>query len=131
MTEEYGNVWQTEMWKDKKSKKKSDAELIKNFRPGMDSSMWNIFWEWSEGSTLLFWRWPTEYRRSIRDGLEVFIQGELPDYWSRQRWSQDPEQQARPLKEKICKEVQRDCIRTGFVLSLTGFFAVAKDDGDI
>ena len=133
MSEEYGKQWQKAMWKSQNRKKKKITEVVKDFRSGMDAirrALGANFWEWSEGSTLFFWRWPREYRRAIRDGLEVFIDGELPDYWSRQRWPQDPAEKEQ-LKEKIRKVIQREYIRTGFALSLTGFFAVAKGDGDI
>ena len=133
MSEEYDRQWQKGMWKSQKGKKKKNTEVVKDFRSGMDAirrALGANFWEWSDGSTLFFWRWPREYRRAIRDGLEVFIDGELPDYWSRQRWPQDAAEKAQ-LKDKIRKVIQREYIRTGFVLSLTGFFAVAKGDGDI
>jgi hypothetical protein len=101
-------------WWDKKCK---ETKLVKDFRPDMDSSLQFNFGEWSEGSTLFFcWTWPRNWR-SIRDWLEVFIQGDLPDYWSRQKWSQELEQQARPLNENIRKVVQRECVQTRFVLA--------------
>ena len=70
------------------------------------------------------------YCTAIRDGLEVFVSGELPGYWSSRRWPKDPEE-ARQLQEKVKKVIRRAYITKGFVQSLIGFFTVEKGDGDI
>ena len=50
-------------------------ELIKDVKVGSDAvsrlagSSW---WTWDAGSTLLFWRWPKQYQKSIRDGTPLF-----------------------------------------------------------
>ena len=39
----------------------------------------STWWEWSNGSLLIFWRWSTlEQRRAARDGMPVFVTGTLP-----------------------------------------------------
>ena len=39
----------------------------------------STWWEWSNGSLLIFWRWSTlEQRRAARDGMPVFFTGTLP-----------------------------------------------------
>lgn len=51
-------------------------ELLKDLRVGRDTirraglSSW---WEWDAGSTLFFWRWPSEYKKDVQDGLKVCI----------------------------------------------------------
>jgi hypothetical protein len=72
-----------------------------------------------------------EFQGELRDGLKVwFRQGELPEYWGRQRWPENILQRQQ-LKEKIAKVIARGYITTGFVKSLTGFFAVPKGTEDI
>jgi len=108
-------------------------EVIRDYNSGIDAihrATSGSFWEWTHGSTLFFWRWPEEYRKAIRDGLEVFVSGELPGYWSSQRWPKDPKE-ARQLREKVKKAIRRAYITKGFVQSLIVFFAVEKGDGDI
>ena len=70
------------------------AELIKDIKVGgnalgrLAGSSW---WSWDAGSTLLFWRWPKRYQKSIRDGTPVFIhKGKLKAHFSCQRWPSDP-----------------------------------------
>jgi hypothetical protein len=87
-------------------------------------------WEWDDGSTIFFWRWTREHRKELRDGLRVwFKRSELPAYWGRQRWPEDCTQ--RQQLEKILKVFRRRYVSSGFVKSLTGFFAVPKGVGDI
>jgi hypothetical protein len=33
------------------------------------------WWEWVVGSRPLFWRWPKEYRSTIRDGVKTWVKG--------------------------------------------------------
>ena len=38
------------------------------------------WWEW-QGSSLLFWRWPTEESiQTARDGFPIWVSGPLPKY---------------------------------------------------
>ena len=112
---------------------KQRKELLKDLKVGRDAirraglSSW---WEWDAGSTLFFWRWPTEYKKDVRDGLEVCVEGQLPEYWARQRWPED-EREREQLRKKLHKPVSKDYITRGFVKSLTSFFAVLKGLTDI
>jgi hypothetical protein len=39
------------------------------------------WWEWSQGSTLIFWHWPAgEQRRAARDGMEAYLKSEPPSF---------------------------------------------------
>ena len=109
-------------------------ELYKDVAVGSDAlgrlanSSW---WGWDHGSTLLFWRWPSRYRKSVRDGTKLFIKREkLPHFFRRQLWPSDPAHRSK-MEEKIGKVRQRGYILPGQVNSLTGFFAVPKGDDDI
>jgi len=112
---------------------KKRKELLKDLKVGRDAirraglSSW---WEWDAGSTLFFWRWPSEYKKDVRDGLEVCVEGQLPEYWARQRWPENPKEREQ-LRQKLFKPVSKHYIARGFVKSLTSFFAVAKGEDDI
>lgn len=43
------------------------------------------FWEWTDGSTLMFLRWPTEHVASALNGYPSWILGDLPRYCVPQR----------------------------------------------
>ena len=100
------------------------------------------FWEWTGGSTLYFWRWPSEYRKAIRDGLECYVIGDLPSYWARQRFPHD-EAQCEKMRQKMAKVCEKDSnfdvpfatnrayISSGHIESLTNSFSVAKGLHDI
>ena len=108
-------------------------DLLKDLKVGRDAirrACLASWWEWDGGSTLFFWRWPKEYRKDVRDGLEVCVEGQLPEFWARQRWPEDPLEREQ-LKKKLHKPIVKEYITRGFVISLTGFFAVAKGEGDI
>ena len=112
---------------------KKRKELLKDLKVGRDAirraglSSW---WEWDAGSTLFFWRWPSEYKKDVRDGLEVCVEGQLPEYWARQRWPADAKEREQ-LREKLFKPVSKNYIARGFVKSLISLFAVLKGEDDI
>ena len=89
------------------------------------------FWNWDDGSTPLFWRWPRRYQKIMRDGSKQFVRRQhLPHYFRRQRWPEDPGHCA-ACEKKIAKVRDRRYVCKGEVVSLTGFFAVPKGADDI
>jgi hypothetical protein len=90
------------------------------------------YWDWDGGSTLIFWRWPKEFRLRARDGVPVFINSEtLPMYRKHQPKPKDPVK-AEMVRSKLAKVRDRSYIEPGVVWSLTGFFDVPKaGDTDI
>ena len=44
----------------------------------------STWWEWRDGSTCFFWRWPKEVRSFVRDGFPVHVESRLPVYRQRQ-----------------------------------------------
>jgi hypothetical protein len=101
--------------------------------PGKDAiyraadSSW---WEWDEGSAPFYWRWPVEYRETIRDGLEIWFAGAKPKWRRPQRVEKNMDTRAKVIK-KIAKVRKRKYISIGHVWSLTDFFCVPKGDDDI
>ena len=57
-------------------------ELIKDIQLGLPilgQVIQSSWWEWSSGSSLLFWRWNgTEQIKASRDGMKVYIKGQMP-----------------------------------------------------
>jgi hypothetical protein len=44
------------------------------------------WWNWTSGSTLIFWHWPKgEQRMAARDGMKAWVQGPLPHFTWRAR----------------------------------------------
>jgi hypothetical protein len=88
------------------------------------------WWDWSAGSSLAFWRWNGEEQMSdARDGMRMFVKGELPKNTKAQR-TPKPEDLKRMIK-KLDKVLERGYISPGLVVSLTSYFAVPKGDQDI
>ena len=107
------------------------TELVKDVKVGGDAlgrlagSSW---WSWDAGSTLLFWRWPKRYHKSIRDGTPVFVhKGKLKAHFARQRWPSNPVDKEK-MAAKLNKVRSRGYIVPGEAKCLTGFFAVPKAD---
>lgn len=133
MRQEYGDTWLEEM-RDKLKVGQDNAEIVKSYDVGIDAirrALGGSFWEWSAGSTVIFWRWPRCLWKELRDGVAIwFRKRELPKYWRQQHWPKEAAEKTK-LKEKLAKVVERGYITRGFVRSLTGFFAVPKGEGDI
>jgi hypothetical protein len=97
---------------------------------GLMRVMKGSWWEWKDGSTLFFWRWPKEIRRWARDGVPVFVQGKLPRWKHKQRLPTSTVK-AEKMKNKLMKSVDRRYICDGSVSSLINCFAVDKGIDDI
>jgi len=89
------------------------------------------WWDWSAGSRPMFWRWPKDARRGIRDGMMVFFMGESPVYSKPQQRHTNPT--TKPLVEsKLQKVIDRGYLDNDQVIvSLTSFFPVDKGEDDI
>jgi hypothetical protein len=133
MCNKYGNEWM-ELMRAEAKKRRGRKEIERDYDVGMDAihrASRASFWDWDDGSTLFFWRWPKELHESLRDGMPVwFRKQDLPSYWGRQRWPMKDVERSQ-LREKIGKVLNRRYVSSGFVSSLTGFFAVPKGTEDI
>lgn len=135
MKEKYGTEWLRDMRISRKRRRGAIKEIVLDYDVGMDAirrSLAASFWEWDDGSTVLFWRWPSrEFQNQMRDGIQVWYrERDLPNYWGRQRWPEDTGQR-KQLEEKLLKVVDRRYIVPGYVKSLTSFFPVPKGTEDI
>jgi hypothetical protein len=120
MIQEYGEGWLNNMREVRKRKGGVDADIVKSYDVGIDGirrAVGGTFWEWSEGSTLLFWRWPQILWRELRDGVRVWFRSrDLPHVWGRQHWL-EVEKQKEQLQGKVRKVLERGYIEKGYVKS--------------
>ena len=108
-------------------------ELLRDLEVGRDciTRACNAsFWEWLDGSTCFFWRWPLGISVGVRDGIPIFIQGRLPT-WKKKQLLPPKSYMADKMKEKLMKVLGRRYIVDGKVLSLISCFAVPKGEKDI
>jgi hypothetical protein len=99
------------------------CECIRRF----SESCW---WEWCEGSRLHFWRWPEDYFKNARDGVQPWLSLPLPKWLVPQRVERDPDLRS-AMRNKLNKIQRLGCIEPGEVRLLTLFFSVPKGDKDI
>ena len=108
-------------------------ELLRDLVVGRDCitrACNSSFWEWLDGSTCFFWRWPLGISVGVRDGIPIFIQGRLPT-WKKKQLLPPKSYMADKMKEKLVKVLGRRYIVDGKVLSLISCFAVPKGEKDI
>jgi hypothetical protein len=115
--------WYNNFWSQARAHKDPGYDAI--WRTGKSS-----WWDWDAGSAPFYWRWPGQYRDTIRDGLEIWFSGEKPQFKRPQRQEKN-ETVRRQVVEKIAKVRKRKYISAGYVWSLTDFFCVPKGDHDI
>jgi hypothetical protein len=109
------------------------SSLILNAAQGC-AALWcftnESWWDWKLGSTLCFWRWGEALPLShVRDGIPIFVMGELPRASSNQR---GPAKYKAPLlASKLDKVLERQYIRKGPVKASIDYFDVPKGPADI
>lgn len=107
--------------------------LAKDMKHGFEAlvrlarSSW---WEWTAGSTLLFWRWPREIREAARDGYPIFIRQKLPRWIRAQRLPKEA-YMVEKMTKKFVKVANKGYVGEGTVLSMINCFAVEKGEDDI
>jgi hypothetical protein len=105
---------------------------LKSARDVVEQSSRATWFEWTDGSTPVHWKWPTWYQQPVaRDGLPVWFK-EAPKQW---RCPQPPGRTADThdkMKAKLSKVRDRRYIEgSSEVHSLISFFAVPKGDEDV
>ena len=90
------------------------------------------FWEWSQGSALLFWRWPAEWVDEARDGFRIALTDVPPSNKSKPR--KCPSHLHQKIWSKLRKFLHRGYLKLtslATLKNLTDFFAVPKGTDDI
>jgi hypothetical protein len=116
-----------------KGSEKEEWNLKRDAAVGIDvlhkfaSADW---WNWTAGSTLIFWRWPAGFQRECaRDGMPPWVLGSLPRY---KRKAPIPKPEAAVLlAPKFLKIIKRGYVTIpefqGAIKSLVDYFYVPKD----
>ena len=139
MIHKYGTHWAC-LSSRKKRKRGSQQDTVKSEwckdktigRDALTRANSATWWEWTEGSTLFHWRWPSHMQLEARDGVNVFVEGKLPHYTTRQRWPPEDEKgSVQQMKRKLQKVIDRGYLSKGYVKSLTNYFSVPKGLQDI
>ena len=89
------------------------------------------WWDWADGSRLLFWRWPLSWRREARDGARGFHFGRPRP---RLRYPQVPMKEAWIVakdREKLEKLLRRRYIVPGICYNTVPRFPIPKGSDDI
>jgi hypothetical protein len=122
-----GRVRYTSWW-DSRPRLDKDAVVGLDCVLRVADSTW---WDWDGGSTIFFWRWPAEFRVSVRDGTRLWIhEAKLPSYRRPQRDINDVIMK-KAMVQKLLKVKTRRYFEAGLVTALTTFFAVPKGALDI
>eukprot|EP00957_Ditylum_brightwellii_P074659 5674301-Ditylum_brightwellii.AAC.1 len=110
------------------------TELSKDLAAGVNAiarvanSTW---WEWTEGSTLFFWRWVKSFQQKARGVSPLFVHDDLlSPFWILSRLSADLKNKDQ-LKKKLSSAVGKHYIKGGFVKSLIGYFGIPNGVSDI
>jgi hypothetical protein len=91
----------------------------------------STWWDWSDGSRLLFWRWPERWRVEARDGAIGLHTGRPP---ARLHYPSPPvmdETTKRLDREKLAKLLRRRYLECGPCRNTVPRFAVPKGSDDI
>ncbi len=88
------------------------------------------WWEWRQGSSLFFWRWPIYARKLALKGHPPWFTAKPPQYKVPQRPEPDEKLRAQ-IRGKLDAPISKSYIAPGKVLSLTSYFAVPKGETDL
>jgi hypothetical protein len=113
---------------DAKDEFEINREAVRDCVQRLANSTW---WDWADGSRLLFWRWPGNWRCEARDGARGFHIGSPPP---RLNYPQPPMREAWIVdkdEEKLEKLVRRGYLGIGPCRNTVPRFAVPKGTTDI
>lgn len=107
--------------------------LQSDWTKGVDSiirAFRSTWWDWNDGSSPFYWRWPDWYLPSIRDGIAFPFRRTAPKHLTPQK---DISNKIRKglVVGKLAKVLDRRYLGGGITKSLTAFFDVPKGSDDI
>jgi hypothetical protein len=116
------------------SNKMSSIEFHRDVTAAIDCMHYtsrSTWWEWNQGSRLLFWRWNWEYKKQARDGMQMlWIPDKLASSRKEQAVVKDKITKAL-MASKLSKVINRGYIKRGNVRSLIKYFSVPKGSDDV
>ena len=90
------------------------------------------WWEWKNGSSLVFWRWSgREQQLSARDRMAIFVAEALTKDTKGAKPPRIPATDVKRVASKVDAMLQREYLEEGSVLSRVHYFAVPKGESDI
>jgi len=89
-----------------------------------------VWWEWHQGSSLFFWRWPSYAKQLVLHGHPPWFTSSPLQYKVPQR-SEPNAHLCSQMREKLGAPIFKAYIAKGKVLSLTSFFSVPKGEDDV
>ena len=134
MRKQHGINWAHALVSARRSRLTNNLEIRLDGEVGCDALSRAInarWWTWDFGSTLIFWRWPTEVIKEARDGSRLpwkFFP--MPSYKVPQKYPKDHIEKSLMI-QKVLVPINRGYIAPGRVKSLSGFFSVPKGPTDI
>ena len=133
MLRSYGRKW-TNRLTQARQQRNTSSDIHKDGTVGIDALervINSIWWLWSRGSTLIFWRWPKQARRDARDGSVLpWKIPPFPRYVLPQRYP-NSEKEKKIMITKLLDPISKGYISDGYVSSLSTFFCVPKGDSDV
>ena len=90
----------------------------------------NSWFEWDNGSSMLFWKWLYNSRKCVTKCDRSWVIKNLPKTWGSPWLPSKYVERAKSI-EKVAKLINIYYLEDGFVKSLTGYFAVPKGEQDI
>jgi hypothetical protein len=88
------------------------------------------WWDWEGGSRPFHWRWPSEYRKIVHDGLPPWFLSTPKTITVPQRGEANTGMREL-IREKLQKVRSRGYLESGYVKALTSCFTVPKGDSDV
>ena len=90
------------------------------------------WWEWTDGSVPLFWRWNGQEQISaVRDDMKIFVSSSLPRSHRKTKPPRFDSESLPLVAGKIDSMISKSYLETGRVNTFLHYFAVPKGDSDI
>jgi len=121
-------AWFASRCNDDPAEQARDLEALLDCIEQCCNSSW---WEWDDGSSLIFFRWPEVWRKEARDGARAFHIKDLSPRFSFPQVPIEEDWVRQKLVEKLLKLVDCRYITPGFVLIIIPCCWVPKGDEDI
>ena len=92
----------------------------------------STWWEWTHGSSPLFWRWNGEEQmRAARDGMRIYVQSTLPRSRRGVKLPRFDVETRKLVSAKVGGMIEKFYLETGRVQTFLHYFAVPKGEDDI
>jgi hypothetical protein len=123
-----GRAVYCDWWSERDARHFKDLKAAREVAERSSRATW---FEWTDGSAPVHWRWPAWYQPIARDGLPVWFR-EAPKQWRRPQPPGSTSQIHSLMKSKLEKVRERRYVQgSSEIQSLISFFAVPKGEDDV